>query len=101
MFGIALSLLASLPAYLTCLQGSYSTLLYSYELLFFYFTVCIGALWTRLLDLLAVDCRILCDDAVQEFICGGGAVCAMLCYARLCMHACMRTVHQDSKVLQG
>ena len=48
-----------------------------------------------------MDCRILCDDAVQEFICGGGAVCAMLCYARLCMHACMRTVHQDSKVLQG
>ena len=43
-----------------------------------------------------VDCRILCDDAVQEFICGGGlCVCAMLCYARLCMHACMRTVHQD------
>ena len=53
--------------------------------------VCIRALWTRLLDLLAVDCRILCDDAVQEFICGGGGLC-VLCYAMLgyvCMHACV------------
>jgi len=77
--------LAYLLAYLpTCLQGSYSTSAV------FYSTVCIRALWTRLLDLLVVDCRILCDDAVQEFICCGGL--CVLCYAMLgyvCMHACV------------